>query len=201
MRTLPMLDDNNVIVGVAVAFEEAAASSIPEPSGALMHGCLDPLTGIPSQRLTRAVLAESLAGLEDTHGGVGLLRIRISGLEEFYARYSTDSIAPILRTSAQTIRRSLSAEDFLGCWEKNEFLAMLQSSSPVRVAAMAEHIRLQLSQSEVAWWGERFPVKAVVDYAVAYTGDKLESLLIQMKPSHPALGVKAAGVGSASSRG
>jgi len=201
VRTLPMLDDNNLIVGVAVAFEEAVINSIPEPSGALMYGCLDPLTGIPSQRLTQAVLAESLAGLEEMHNGFGLLRIRISGLEEFSARYSTDSIAPILRTSAQTIRHSLSAEDFLGRWEKNEFLAMLQSSSPVGVAAMAEHIRLQLSQSEVAWWGDRFPVKAAVDYVVAHTGDKLESLLIQMKPSHPALGVKAAGASSASSRG
>lgn len=82
---------------------------------------------------------------------------------------------------------------------------MMQSSSPVKVAAMAEHIWLQLSQSEVSWWGDRFPVAAAVDYVVAHTGDILESLLIQMKPSHPATGVKAAGAGgaphSASSRG
>lgn len=196
VRTLPLLNDG-VIAGVAVAFEEGATISIPESSGALMYGCLDPLTGIPSQRLTRAVLAESLIGLEDTHGGFGLLRVRISGLEEFSARYGADSIAPFLRTSVQTIRHSLSAEDFLGRWEKNEFLAMLQSSSPVKVAAMAELIWLQLSQSEVAWWGDRFPVAAEVDHVVAHTGDELESLLIQMKPSHRAVGVKAAGAGGA----
>jgi len=205
VRTLPLLDDNGLIVGVAVAFEEAATSSIPESSGALMYGCLDPLTGVPSQRLTRAVLAESLVGLEDTHGGLGLLRIRISGLEEFSARYGTGSIAPFLRTSAQTIRHSLSAEDFLGRWEKSEFLAMLHSSSPVKVAAMAELIWLQLSQSEVSWWGDCFPVQAVVDYGVAHTGDKLESLLSQMKPSHASVAAKAAGGGgapdSATSRG
>ena len=54
VRTLPLLNDG-VIVGVAVAFEEGATISIPESSGALMHGCLDPLTGIPSKRLTQAV--------------------------------------------------------------------------------------------------------------------------------------------------
>jgi hypothetical protein len=48
------------------------------------------------------VLAESLIGLEDTHGGFGLLRVRISGLEEFSARYGADSIAPFLRTSVQS---------------------------------------------------------------------------------------------------
>ena len=63
---------------------------------------------------------------------------------------------------------------------------------------MAELIWLQLSQSEVAWWGDRFPVAAVVDYVVAHTGDKLESLLTQMKSSHPAVRVKAAGASGAS---
>ncbi len=197
VRTLPLLDDNGLIVGVAVAFEEAPTSSIPESSGALMYGCLDPLTGVPSQRLTRAVLAESLAGLEDTHGGLGLLRIRILGLKEFSGRYGADSIAPFLRTSAQTIRHGLSAEDFLGRWAEDEFLAMLHSSSPVKVAAMAELIWRQVSQSEISWWGDRSRVRAVVDYVVAGPGDKLESLLSQMKPSHAALAAKASGVGGA----
>jgi GGDEF domain-containing protein len=127
------------------------------------------------------------------------------GLEEFSARYGTDSIAAFLRTSAQTIRHSLSVEDFLGRWGKNEFLVILQSSSPVKVAAVAEHIWLQLSQSEVAWWGDRFPVEAAVDHVVAHSGAQLETLLVQMKPSHPVESVQAAGAGGAadspSSRG
>src|SRR6266576_1901401 len=205
VRTLPIHNDA-LIVGVAVAFEEAAEDSVVEPAGALIYGYLDPLTGVPSQRLTRAMWAESLAALEDSHGGFGLLRIRITGLDEFSARYGANSIAAFLRTSAQTIRHSLSMEDFLGRWGKNEFLAMLQSSSPVKVAAVAEHIWLQLSQSEVAWWGDRFPVEATVDHVVAHSGDQLESLLVQMKPSHPvelakATGATGASPQSASSRG
>ncbi len=205
VRTLPLLDDNGLVVGVAVAFEEATASSIPESSSVLMYGCLDPLTGVPSQRLTRAVLAESLAGLEDTHGGLGLLRIRILSLKEISAKHGADSIAPFLRTSAQTIRHSLTAEDFLGRWEKDEFLAMLHSASPVKVAATAELICRQLSQSEISWWGDCFRVRAAVEYVVAGPGDQLESLLNQMKPSHAAEAGQAAGAGrvpgSAPSRG
>ena len=204
VRTLPLLD-NGVVLGVAIAFEEVAASSIEEPFGALMYGCLDPLTGVPSQRLTQAMLAESLAALEETHGGLGLLRVQILGLKEFSSKFGANSIVPFLRISAQTIRHSLSAEDFLGRWGKEEFLAVLHSSSPVTVAATAELIWRQLSESEVAWWGDRFPVQALVDYVVAHAGDELESLLLQMQAFHPAVGVKAAGAGgaphSASSRG
>ncbi|MBI3645978.1 MAG: diguanylate cyclase [Acidobacteriales bacterium] len=197
VRTLPLFDDKDVITGVAVAFEEAPANSATESSGALMYGCLDPLTGVPAQRLTRAVLTESLAGLEETHGGLGLLHIRILGLKEFSAKYGADSIVPFLRTSAQTIRHSLSAEDFLGRWGQDEFLAVLCSSSPVTVAATAELIWRQLSQSEISWWGDRFLVEAAVHYVVARPGDQWESLLSQMKPSHGAGAGRAAGAGSA----
>jgi PAS domain S-box-containing protein len=205
VRTLPLLDDKGLIVGVAVAFEEAKTSSVPESTSALMYGCLDPLTGVPSQRLTRAVLTESLAGLEETHGGLGLLSIRILDLKEFAAKHGADSIVPFLRTSAQTIRHSLTAEDFLGRWEKDEFLAMLHSASPVKVAATAELIWRQVSESEISWWGDHFRVRAAVDYVVAFAGDKLESLLNQMKPCHVAGVAQVARAGntprSAPSRG
>ncbi|MFY9560354.1 MAG: diguanylate cyclase [Terriglobales bacterium] len=197
VRTLPLLDDMDLVVGVAVAFEEAPAGTIPEASGSLMYGCLDPLTGVPSQRLTRAVLAESLAGLEETHGGLGLLRIRILGLKEFSAKYGADSTVPFLRASAQTIRHSLGPEDFLGRWGREEFLAVLQSGSPIRVAAAAESLGRLLRQSEVTWWGDRFRIETEVESAVARPGDTLESLLSHMKPSHAAVAAKAAMAGGA----
>ncbi len=198
VRTLPLFDDRDTIAGVAVAFEEASENSAADVSGSLMYGCLDSLTGVPSQRLTRAVLTESLAGLQATHSGLGLLRIRILGLSEITGKYGADSTVPFLRTSAQTIRHSLSAEDFLGRWGSDEFLAMLQSSSPVRVAATADLIGRQLSQSEITWWGDRFLVESAVEHIVARPGDQLEALLSQMKSSHPTGFTKAVGTGGAS---
>jgi len=197
IRTLPLLDDNGLTMGVAIAFEEAPANTIPERSDALLCGCLDPLTGVSSQRLTRAVLTESLAELEETHGGWGLLRIRVLGLKEVSARYGTNSLATFLRTSAQTIRHSLTAEDFLGRWRDDEFLAMLPTASPVKVAAIAELISEQINQSEISWWGDRFRVRAMVDWIVAGRGDKLEVLLGQMRPAHAGENAAAAGGGGA----
>lgn len=205
IRTLPLVDDNGLTVGVAIAFEEAAASSALGRSESLLCGCLDPLTGVSSQRLTRAVLTESLIELEQSHGGWGLLRIHIQGLKELTARYGSDSLAAFLRTSAQTIRHSLSPEDFLGRWENDSFLAMLPTASPVKVAAIAELISEQINQSEISWWGDRFRVRATVDWIVAGRGDKLETLLGQMRPAHKSGNASAASAGGApgstSSRG
>ena len=135
--------------------------------------------------------------LEDTHGGWGLLRIRTLGLKELSARYGTDSIAAFLRTSAQTIRHSLRAEDFLGRWGDDEFLVMLHTASPINVAAIAELISQQISQSEISWWGDRFRVRAVVAWTIAGLGDTLETLLGRMRPAPIPEGSSATVVGGA----
>ena len=191
VRTLPIFESRDQVAGVAVVFQDASANCGTESFGSLMYGCLDPITGVPSQRLTRAVLAESVIGLEERHGGFGLLRIRVLGLKEFSAKHGANSVVPFLRATAQTIRHSLGGEDFVGRWDEHEFLAVLHSPSPVTVAAMAETIGRLLSQSEISWWGDRFLIEAVVAHAIARPGDQLETLIGTLNSDHAARAARA----------
>ena len=200
IRTQPILEYGDAIGGSTVFFEEAFVYR-EELSGPAMYGCLDRTTGVPSRRLTRAVLNECMAGMEESHLGFGLLRIRVLGLEGFRAKHGPQSVMPFLRTAAQTLRHSLDAENFLGCWEENEFLAVLPSASPMMVATTAEILWNLLSHSEVLWWGDRFMVEAQVAYTVATAGSDLESLLREMKPSHSKGIAKAVAMGVASVSG
>ncbi len=200
IRTRPLLEYGDTIGGATVLFQEAFMYR-EESSGPSMYGCLDATTGIPSRRLTRAVLNECMASVEESHLGFGVLRIRMLGLEEFRAKHGPQSVVPFLRTAAQTLRNSLDAENFLGCWGENEFLVVLPSASPMMVAMTAEILWNLLSHSEVTWWGDRFLVEAEVDYAVATGGSDLESLLREMKPSHSKGIAKAVAVGVANVSG
>jgi len=201
IRTRPILEYGDAIGGATVLFEEAFVDG-EELSGAPMYGCLDATTGIPSRRLTRAVLNECMADTAESHLGFGLLRIRILGLEEFRSKHGPQSDVPFLRAAAHTLRHTLAAENFLGCWEPNEFLVVLPSASPVAVATMAEALRNLLIHSEISWWGDRFLVEAevtytVATYPVARAGNDLESLLREMKPSHSSATAKAAATATA----
>lgn len=196
VRTRPILEYGDAISGVTVLFEEAFTQR-EESSGPPMWGCLDATTGIPSRRLTQAVLSECLTGMEASHTGFGLLRIRLLRLEEFRGKHGPQSVAPCLRTAAQTLRNSLDAENFLGCWEDNEFLAVLTSASPMMVAMTADVLWNLLSHSEILWWGDRFLIEAEVAYTVATTGKDLHSLLGELKHSHSSGGAKAAAAGTA----
>jgi GGDEF domain-containing protein len=194
IRTRPILEPGDAITGVTVLFYEAFVYR-EESSGPPMYGCLDAITGIPSQRLTRAVLSECIAGVEETHVGFGLLRIRLLGLEEFRAKHGPQSVVPFLRTAAQTLRNRLDAESFLGCWSEHDFLAVLPSASPLIVATTAETLWNLLHHSEVSWWGDRFRIDAEVAYTTATAGKDLEMLLREMKPSPSSRTAKAAAAG------
>jgi PAS domain S-box-containing protein len=196
IRTRAVLKDSDVIEGAAVLLEEAFIDR-EELSGPPMYGCLDATTGIPSRRLTRAVLNECLAGVEKSRLSFGVLRIRVLGLEEFRAKHGPQSVMPFLRTAAHTLRHSLDAENFLGCWGESEFLAVLPTASPVAIATTAETVWNLLRHSEVLWWGDRFPIASEVACTMATPGRDLESLLEEMKPSHSSATAKAAAAGAA----
>jgi PAS domain S-box-containing protein len=194
IRTRPILEYGDTIGGVSVLFEEALAEH--DPPMRAMYGCLDSRLGIASLRLTRAVIHECMAGMEESRIGFGLLRIRLLGLEDFRAKHGPQSVMPFLRATAHTLRRSLGEENFLGCWVENEFLAMLPSASPVTVATTAETLFNLLSHSEVLWWGDRFLVESEVACVVATPGIDLDSLLLGMKPLHSSAVGKSKAAGS-----
>jgi|HubBroStandDraft_5_1064220.scaffolds.fasta_scaffold43291_3 PAS domain S-box-containing protein len=183
IRTRSIIEHGDGIGGATVLFEEAFDYR-EESSQAPMYGCLDAVTGVPSQRMTRAVLNEFVTGATESHHGFGVIGIRVVGLAEFRRKHGPQSVVPFLRAAAQTLRHGLDAENFLGCWGENEFLAVLPSASPVAVATTAETLSNLLSHSEVSWWGDHFLVEAEVAYTVATAGSNLESLLQAMKPSH-----------------
>ena len=190
VRSRVLLEANEAITGAMVLFEEAFVFR-EDSSGPPMYGCLDAATGIPSHRLTRAVLNECMAGMERSNQGFGLLRVRVLGLDDFRAKHGIHSAFPLLRTAAHTLRHSLDPEIFVGRWGEDEFILVLPSANRVTTVAAAETASSLVAKSEVSWWGDAFLVRAVVTYTVAQPGDTLERLLNSLEPAHALAGGRA----------
>jgi PAS domain S-box-containing protein len=192
VRTQAILEHNDAIMGAMVVFEEGFVFR-EDSSGPPMYGCLDSATGIPSHRLTQAVLNECVAGMERSRRGFGLVRVRVLGLDEFRSRHGIQSALPFLRTAAHTLRHSLDPEIFVGRWGEDEFILVLPSANRVATLAAAETVWSLAKKSEVSWWGDLFPVQTVVMYTVAQPGDELEKLLNGLEPAHAAAAGRAIG--------
>jgi PAS domain S-box-containing protein len=196
VRTRAILEHNEIIMGAAVMFEEAFVFR-EDSSGPPMYGCLDTDTGVPSHRLTRAVLNECVAGMERSRRGFGLVRVRVLGLDEFRARHGKQSSIPLMRTAAHTMRHSLDPEIFLGRWGEDEFILVLPSANQMTTVTAAETVWSVVTKSEVSWWGDRYPIEAVVMYTVAQPGDAVDKLLNGLEPAHAATAGRAIGAAGA----
>lgn len=185
VQTKPLVERSGAIAGTMFVFEQNFGSREESP-GAPMYGCLDSVTGIPSHRLTRAVLHECMAGMERLHKGFGLVRVRVLGLDEFRTRHGILSTLPFLRATAHTLQHSLDPEIFLGRWGEDEFIAVLPSANPVATKVAAETVWSLVTHSDVSWWGDHFQVQAVAMYTVAQPGDNLDQLLNGLEPEHAA---------------
>lgn len=192
IRSQAIIRNGDAVEGAIVLFEEAMESR--EESGAPpRYGCLDAMTGVPSHRLTRAVLGEWIAGMQESRQGFGVLRIRVLGLDEFRSKHGPQSSVPFVQTAARTLGHCLDPRDFLGRWGEDEFIAVLPWANSLMTAAAAEKVWSLITNSEVRWWGDRFPVQAVVTHTVAQPGDKLEKLLNGLEPEHAAAAGRAVG--------
>jgi len=192
VRTCAIRDRDDTIAGAMVVFE-AAFVFRDDSSGPPMYGCLDPATGIPSQSLTRAVLAECIAEMERSRHGFGVIRIRVLGMDEFRSKHGIQSALPFLRTAAHTLRHSLDPGIFVGRWGEDEFILVLPSGNHVTTVVAAETVWSLITHSDVSWWGDRFPVQAAVMYSVAQPGERLEQLLHGLEPAHAAAAGRAVG--------
>lgn len=198
IRSHAIVRNGDTVEGAIVLFEEPMASQNEnedenESGAPSMFGCLDAATGVPSHRLTRAVLGEWIEGMQEARHGFGVLRIRVLGLDEFRSKHGPHSAVPFMQTTARTLRHSLDPQNFLGRWGEDEFIALLPSANPVATAAAAATVWSLVTNSEVRWWGDRFPVQAVVMHTVAQPGDQLEKLLNGLEPTHAAGAGRAVG--------
>ena len=157
IHTRPILEYGDAMQGVDRFTRRGVRASGRDVEPSQMYGCLDAITSMPSPRLTRAVINECIAGAEESHVSFGLLRIRLIGFARISATHGPQSAEPFLRIAAHTLRNSLGAENFLGCWEENEFLAVLTSASPMMVATTADILSNLFSHSEVSVVGRPFP--------------------------------------------
>lgn len=86
-------------------------------------------------------------------------------------------IASVLRIVATSLENSLRPTDFLGRLSESRFLAILTECGGAELPKAAERIRKTISGSEVAWWGDRWPVAVSIGGACAIPADTLDSLL------------------------
>jgi PAS domain S-box-containing protein/diguanylate cyclase (GGDEF)-like protein len=179
LRTVPIRNAHGHLVGAAECFEEtmAVADWDHRQNKLAVYGCLDNASGTLNHGIVQSHLRESLTTFAEHLVPFSILCIAIDRLEEVSARHGPGGLAAVLRTVGQTLEHSLRPGDFLGRWNENEFLSVVQECSAAEAMKVGERLQRMVRAARIEWWGDRLPVTVTVGATEAKAGDTVETMV------------------------
>jgi diguanylate cyclase (GGDEF)-like protein/PAS domain S-box-containing protein len=179
LRSVPIRNSRGTVVGVAESFEKnrSAWEWSRRQSASADIASLDALTGVASRSFMETKLQERLRIFAEDNNPFGILLVQIDHLDEYRSSRGPGVVAPILRIIAQSLENSVRPADLVGCWEKNQFMAILLECKESEVNLVGERVRKMIGQAEIEWWGDTFSVTSPLGGAGCRAGDDMETLV------------------------
>ena len=185
LRTLPIRNTHGAVVGAAESFEKNRSASewTRRQSAYPDFGCLDTVTGVPAKNFMETQLHEHLIAFAEDNIPFAILLVQVDHLDELRASRGPGVVPTILRVVAQSLENCVRPTDLVGCWGKNQFIAILFGCGENEVGLVGERARRMISQAEIEWWGDTFSVTSPLGGAGCRPGDELEALVARAAAS------------------
>lgn len=106
----------------------------------------DPLTGLHNRLHVEEQLAGALSAARRHHQPLSVLFIDIDSFKQINDVFGYEAGDDILRAVADQLRTAIRAEDIIGRWGGEEFLAILPATDLAGGVAVAERLRVGLDQ-------------------------------------------------------
>jgi diguanylate cyclase (GGDEF)-like protein len=145
------------------------------------QGCVDESTGLPNATMMKAHLRELLGTLRELRISFSVICLRISDLSQFRARYGQVAARSILQVLAHTLRNTVWATDFVGRWDEERFLVILNGCREDALQVVSQRIQSMTASATIQWWGEELSVKVELGGTTAVAGDGVESILLRVE--------------------
>ena len=185
LRTIPIRDGHGRVVGAAECFDKNQSTMdwTHRQTSLADFGCLDEVTGVPSQSFMETQMRENLTTFAEHGIPFGILVVQVDGLEQMRCNRGPGVVPTILRVVANTVENCLRPTDLLGRWSGHLFVAVLMECKESEVIRVGERIRKMVNQSEIEWWGDVFSVTCAFGGAGSRLGDSPELIMERAEKS------------------
>ncbi len=174
-------NSEGVIIGAAESFEEsiALAEWDRRQTKLATYGCIDEASGVLNHNVTQSHIAENIRLFEEHHVPFSILCMELDHLDKIQARDGPGAIAAVLRVVGQTLENTIRPTDYLGRWQTNQFLAILNECSSNEIDRASERLRRMVQASKIGWWGDRVNVTISVGGTVVKHADTVEAMVLR----------------------
>lgn len=109
----------------------------------------DPLTGLHNRRHMEEHLAAMVSAARRHHSSLAVLFIDIDSFKRINDEWGYEAGDDVLRTVGHRVCRALRAEDLLGRWGGEEFVAVLPATNLAGAVVVGERIRTAIASHAV----------------------------------------------------
>lgn len=138
---------------------------------------LDPLTGVGNRRYTAQILELKVAEARQRKTHVAVVFLDIDHFKLVNDRYGHQVGDVVLKMVARTLAHAMRANDFLGRWGGEEFVAVLPDVQFPALQQTAERLRALVEKSSRDVSKQKLAVTVSAGAALSKAGDDADSLL------------------------
>ncbi len=179
VRVQPVRDRQGKIIGAVETFAENREILYTKQKLHQLQRTvlLDPLTGIGNRRHIERRLSASLLTYQQLGIPFGVAMIDIDFFKRINDTFGHDVGDRMLRVVANTLRRNLRANDTVGRWGGEEFLALITEVNYQSLRAASEKLRIMVAESRLQVEGYAISVTVSIGATLARQDDTSESLV------------------------
>lgn len=179
VRTVPTVESDGTIVGAIQVFRDISALKEQERRVQELEelALLCPLTGIGNRRHTESVLATRLHDFERHGWRCGVLFIDIDHFKPINDQHGHEAGDGVLRQVARTLQSGVRANDYVGRWGGEEFVAVLANVDKATAAEVAERCRRLIAQTPVRCGAESIEPTVSIGAALSQPEDDVKRLV------------------------
>ncbi len=179
IRVSPLRNNQGIITGAVETFSDnssmmAVAQRVRRLEEAIM---LDPLTGLGNRRFVEMRLASSLVETQHYQVPFGMLFIDIDHFKWVNDTHGHEAGDLVLKMVASTMSHSVRSSDHLGRWGGEEFIAIIINMSRMKLAKVANKLRLLVSRSRLLSAGATIRVTISIGATLSRAEDTPETIL------------------------
>lgn len=178
VRSMPLRNSSNKIIGATEYFEESRFSAARERRGkaAEKSGGMDAATGLLDAATTRLRLQESMAEFVEHRRPFCVLMAEVDELSKCQQIHGKEAAEAARVVVGHTLSNALRPTDVIGCWDEHQFLAIVKNCERPVLKNVGERVRKMESHSQVEWWGDELPVSVSIGGAAVADGDNVDAL-------------------------
>ena len=179
VRVAPITNQSGQIVGAVEIFNDVSARKQVERRVRELEGIAfrDTLTCLPNRRYVELKVKQSLEELRQFERPFGLLMFDVDHFKQVNDRYGHDTGDAILKVISETMTKSLRANDIVGRWGGEEFLAVLLDVDAGLLRGLAERCRSLVAESGVLSGESRISVTVSVGATLVTREDSIHEAI------------------------